>query len=62
MTLESVELQHYIIPISKFSLDINDHNFIFSFDEDLKISLKKFDYENDIERVDADDYSTFDQG
>lgn len=64
MTSESVEkLQHYIVPLRNFALDINNNNnFIYSFDDDLKISLKKFDYENDMERVDADDYSTFDQG
>jgi hypothetical protein len=55
---------HYIIPISNFSLNIFDKDFTYFFDDNLKISLKKFNYENgnNIERVDADDYSIFDQG
>jgi len=54
------KLQHYIIPITDFSIDIFDDNFIYVFDEDLRISLKKFDYENDMERVDADHFSVLD--
>jgi hypothetical protein len=54
--------QHFIIPISNFSLNIYDKDFTYIFDKDLKISLRKFDYENNIERVDADDYSNFDHG
>lgn len=58
----SAELKHYIIPVGNFSLDEYDNKFIYTIDENLYISLKKFDYENDMERVNADKYSAFDQG
>ena len=55
-------LQHFILPIRNFSLNGNDKDINYFFDNNLKISVKKFDYESNIERVDADNYSTFDHG
>ena len=60
-TVIEEKLHHYIIPITNFSLYKDDANLIYTFDDDLNITLRKFDYENDMERVDADHFSAFDQ-
>ena len=55
-------LNHYIVPINNFQIFQSSKNFKFIFDDKFKLALKKFSYEENIERVGADDYSTFDHG
>lgn len=55
-------LNHYIVPIGKFNIYSAPKEFEFIFDENLMLILKHFSYEDDMERVDSDYYSNFDQG
>ncbi len=54
--------EHYIIPIRNFKISLIHKDLKFIFDPKLNISLKYFSYEDDMERVDADDFSIHDQG
>ena len=54
-------MNHYIIPIKNFKIYPYSKNFEYDF-ENPKVNLKYFAYEDDIERIDADKYSTCDHG
>jgi hypothetical protein len=54
-------INHYIVPIRNFKIHPTSRKFEFIFDKNLKLKLKYFSYEDHMERVDADEYSIFDQ-